>query len=116
MIFHVTQRHTERTSAQFYPAIKALAEQGWPMEGVKVLGVYAAPHAHTWYYLVESETYESLWRGFSSFRELTTTEITPVQNVSPGQPFTLDTPSAAATAFTDEARSSPGSPENTNGH
>lgn len=87
MYFLITQRHTEETCSRPAPVIRALARQNWPMEGVRVHGVYAASHIHTWYYLIEADNYEAIWQGFSPFRELTQTEIIPVHNVSPGQPL-----------------------------
>ena len=90
MIFHVTQRHTEETCADFAAHVRRTAEAGWPIEGVKVHGVWAASHCHTWFYVLESDSYEAIWRGLGPLREETTLQITPVHSLEPvgsGQAF-----------------------------
>ncbi len=90
MIFHVTQRHTEETCADFAAHVRRTAEAGWPITGVKVHGVWAASHCHTWFYVLESDSYEAIWRGLGPLREETTLDITPVHSLAQlgsGQPF-----------------------------
>lgn len=82
MLFIMVQRHTEETCGTFASAIRGMAEANWPMEDVTVIGAYAASHAHTWYFVVESASYEAIWNGFGPFRELATAEITPVHAVT----------------------------------
>lgn len=92
MYFHITQRHSERTCAEYSPIIRDLALKGWPMPGVKIHSVWAAGHAHTWLFIVEADSYEALWRSFGPFRELSTTDILPVHNVSPGARIPKEVP------------------------
>lgn len=82
MIFHVTQRHTPETCADFSAHIRRTAEAGWPIAGVKVRHAMAASHCHTWFYIVESDSYEAIWRGFGPFREQTSLDIAPVHEIS----------------------------------
>ncbi|HEX2171059.1 MAG TPA: DUF3303 family protein [Dehalococcoidia bacterium] len=93
MIFHVTMRHKPANCGAFSNAVRSLAERGWPMQDVRVVGVWAASHDHTWYFLLETGSYEAIWRSLGSFRELTTSEITPVHSVttvSAATPFPYD--------------------------
>lgn len=93
MLFVVVQRHAEEDCNSFASAIRSLAEAHWPMEDVVVHGAYAASHAHTWYFIVESASYEAIWNGFGPFRDLTTAEIQPVHpvtRVSLATPFPYD--------------------------
>ena len=90
MLFHITQRHSEESCADFAAHVRRTAEAGWPIPGVKVRGVFAASHCHTWYYVVESDSYEAIWRGLGPLREQTTLEITPIHpigEVSATQPY-----------------------------
>lgn len=97
MIFHVTQRHTPETCADFAAHVRRTAEAGWPIPGVTVHGVFAASHNHTWYYVLESDSYEAIWRGLGPLREETTLDITPVHEVAAGHPY----PYVGFTAETD---------------
>lgn len=93
MLFVVVQRHSEETCSAFAAAIRGMVESKWAMEDVVVRGAYAASHAHTWYYLIESASYEAIWSGFGPFRELATAEITPVHpvtQISASTPYPYD--------------------------
>lgn len=90
MIFHVTQRHTPDTCADFSAHLRRTAEAGWPIAEVIVHHVMAASHNHTWYYVLESDSYEAVWRGLGPVRDRTTIEIAPVHAVhdlGPERPF-----------------------------
>lgn len=90
MIFHVTQRHTPETCADFAAHVRRTAEAGWPISGVKIHHALAASHIHTWYYVLESDSYEAIWSGLGPVREETTLDITPVHEVmevSAAKPF-----------------------------
>ena len=82
MLFHITMQHRPDKCGAFSNAVRGLAEKGWPMPDVKVIGVWAASHEHTWYFLLESGSYEAIWQSLGAFRELTTSEMTPVHTVT----------------------------------
>ena len=97
MIFHVAMRHKPTNCGAFSTAVRGLAEQGWPMQDVRVIGVWAASHDHTWYFVLESGSYEAIWRSLGAFRELTTSDITPVHpvtTVTAATPFPYDVTAA----------------------
>ncbi|HEX2172969.1 MAG TPA: DUF3303 family protein [Dehalococcoidia bacterium] len=86
----MTQRHTPETCADFSAHVRRTAEAGWPIADVTVHHAVAASHCHTWYYVLESDSYEAIWRGLGPLREQTTLEIAPVHEVlevGPGRPF-----------------------------
>ncbi len=93
MLFVVVQRHTEETCGAFSTTIRGMVEANWPMENVTVHGAYAASHAHTWYFILESASYEAIWKGLGPFRELSTAEIMPVHpvtQISAATPYPYD--------------------------